>query len=54
MFREDNAHEKGLICIADNKILQENLLLAWIRNLLFDFLGTGSKVAFHMCQMWEQ
>ena len=27
MFREDNAHEKGLVCIADNKILQENLLL---------------------------
>ena len=27
MFREDYAHEKGLICIADNKILQENLLL---------------------------
>ena len=26
MFREDNAHEKGLVCIADNKILQEKLL----------------------------
>ena len=28
--------EKGLICIADNNILQENLLLE-IRNLLFGF-----------------
>ena len=49
MFREDNAHEKGLICIADNKILKENLLLGSATS--FWFLGTGSKVAFHMCRM---